>query len=370
MPTLFKGNPYLLVADSFMDRVEKQLNAMNLATDKLKITLATYNFVGDAEIWWKTISHTHNLDTITYAAFKKLYYEKYFPAPKEKELKKEFDGLKQGNMTVTEYENKFISLLRFAPRLAEDEEGKIEKFVDGFDFTIKPFVATAEPTEYAKVARALQVAVPTDSDGHGRMFWVWPAGPLGERLPTAEHRLSLEVSQLDKPLCGDTPVWGLVTLGRVCRSYSITIVRRVLEFDLILLKTTGFDVILRMDWLSSFRAVIDCFRDRVSMCTPNGDCFCFVGDWCDSLTPSVYGVNGRDQQWFFLASLFANNDVKFRGVDYPVIACDFLDAFLEDMTELPPHREVKFAIDLFPGTTPISMALYRMTPIELEELKK
>ncbi|XP_059658743.1 uncharacterized protein LOC132305073 [Cornus florida] len=153
MPTLFEGGPNPLVADSFMDRVEKHINAMNLATDKLKITLVTYNFMGDAEIWWKTVSHTHILDTMTYATFKKLYYEKYFSAPKRRELKKEFDGLKQGSMTVTEYENKFTSLLRFTPGIANDEEGKIEKFVDGLHLTIRPIVAASEPTEYAKAVR-------------------------------------------------------------------------------------------------------------------------------------------------------------------------------------------------------------------------
>ncbi|XP_059656945.1 uncharacterized protein LOC132303631 [Cornus florida] len=164
MPTLFEGGPDPLVADSFLDRVEKHINAMNLATDKLKITLATYNFVGDAEIWWKTVSHTHNLDIMTYATFKKLYYEKYFPAPKRRELKKEFDGLKQGSMTVTEYENKFISLLRFAPGIANDEEGKIEKFVDGLDLTIRPIVAASEPTEYAKAVRKALVVEAESKD--------------------------------------------------------------------------------------------------------------------------------------------------------------------------------------------------------------
>ncbi|XP_059639540.1 uncharacterized protein LOC132281895 [Cornus florida] len=141
MPTLFEGGPDPLVADSFIDRVEKHINAMNLATDKLKITFATYIFIGDVEIWWKTVSHTHDLDTMTNDTFKKLYYEKYFPAPKWRELKKEFDGLKQENMTVTEYENKFTSFLRFAPGIANDEEGKIEKFIDGLDLTIRPIVA-------------------------------------------------------------------------------------------------------------------------------------------------------------------------------------------------------------------------------------
>ncbi|XP_059630527.1 uncharacterized protein LOC132273572 [Cornus florida] len=164
MPTLFEGSPDSLVADSFMDRVEKHINAMNLATDKLKIILATYNFVGDAEIWWKTVSHTHNLDTITYDTFKKLYYEKYFPTPKRRELKKEFDGLRQGNMTVTEYENKFTSLLRFAPGIANDEEGKIEKFVNGLDLTIRPITAASEPTDYTKAVRKALVVEAESKD--------------------------------------------------------------------------------------------------------------------------------------------------------------------------------------------------------------
>ncbi|XP_059638986.1 uncharacterized protein LOC132281287 [Cornus florida] len=145
-------------------KVEKRINAINLATDKLKITLATYNFVGDAEIWWKTVSHTHNLDTMTYDTFKKFYYEKYFPAPKWRELKKEFDGLKQGNMTITEYENKFTSLLRFALGIANDEEEKIEKFVNGLDLTIRPIVAASEPTEYTKAVRKALVVEAESKD--------------------------------------------------------------------------------------------------------------------------------------------------------------------------------------------------------------
>ncbi|XP_059626968.1 uncharacterized protein LOC132269732 [Cornus florida] len=145
---------------------------------------------------------------------------------------------------------------------------------------------------------------------------------------------------------------------------------RVPEFDLILLEMTGFDIILGMDWLSSFRVVIDCFRSRVSVCTPDEDCFCFVGDRCDPLTHSFYGVRSRDRQTFFLASLFADDDVEFYGVDYPAVVRDFLDMFPEDLTEFPPHREVELAIDLMPGIVPISMEPYRMAPIELEELKK
>ncbi|XP_059663453.1 uncharacterized protein LOC132309120 [Cornus florida] len=293
-------------------------------------------------------------------------------------------------MTVTEYENKFTSLLRFTPGIARDEERKIEKFVNRLDLTIRPIVAASEPTEYTKaVQKALVVEAESkdskairESYKHSRsMCDISKGSSQGQRTqghvyvvtqaePSSSHSvvrgmffvfnywarllfdygasyffiassfaraLGLEVGQLDRPICVDTPIGGSVTLGRVCRGCSITFVGWVLKFDLILLEMTGFDVILGMDWLSSFRAVINCFRDTVSVYTPNGDCFCFMGDRCDSLTPLFYGVRGQDRQGFFLASLFADDDVQFCGVDYSVVVRDFLDVFPEDLTELPPH---------------------------------
>jgi hypothetical protein len=49
---------------------------------------------------------------------------------------------------------------------------------------------------------------------------------------------------------------------------------------------------------------------------------------------------------------------------------DFPDVFSEELPGMPPHREVEFAIDLLPGTAPISKRPYRMSVEELKELKK
>ncbi|XP_059639261.1 uncharacterized protein LOC132281583 [Cornus florida] len=49
----------------------------------------------------------------------------------------------------------------------------------------------------------------------------------------------------------------------------------------------------------------------------------------------------------FRASLLTEED-DVVGEVYPAIVCDFLDVFPEDLTELPPHREVEFTIDLMP----------------------
>ncbi|KAI3889774.1 hypothetical protein MKW92_001341, partial [Papaver armeniacum] len=49
---------------------------------------------------------------------------------------------------------------------------------------------------------------------------------------------------------------------------------------------------------------------------------------------------------------------------------EFGDVFPEELPGLPPKREMDFTIEVQPGTSPISMASYRMTPTELKELDK
>ncbi|MCI47664.1 enzymatic polyprotein, partial [Trifolium medium] len=71
--------------------------------------------------------------------------------------------------------------------------------------------------------------------------------------------------------------------------------------------------------------------------------------------------------FMMFASLELEGGVKIE--ELPVV-CEFPDVFLDDVSDLPPEIEVEFTIDLMPGTSPISMAPYRMSVSELRELKK
>ena len=62
-------------------------------------------------------------------------------------------------------------------------------------------------------------------------------------------------------------------------------------------------------------------------------------------------------------------ETKVSMGDLPIVR-EFLEVFPEDISDLPPKREIEFSIDLVPGDGPISIAPYRMSPIELAELKK
>ncbi|KAI5440061.1 hypothetical protein KIW84_025426 [Lathyrus oleraceus] len=53
-----------------------------------------------------------------------------------------------------------------------------------------------------------------------------------------------------------------------------------------------------------------------------------------------------------------------------LVVYEFLDAFPEVISDLPPKREVEFSIDLVPDTKTVSMVPYKMPVSELSELKK
>ncbi|XP_054801428.1 uncharacterized protein LOC129305420 [Prosopis cineraria] len=122
-----------------------------------------------------------------------------------------------------------------------------------------------------------------------------------------------------------------------------------------------------MDWLAVNNATLDCARKLVS------------------LLVSLAGTSSTEQLRF-LSVVQAEKLIK-KGCDSYIVVCatssmydggiekirvasEFHEIFSEEMSGLPPKREVEFSIDLVPGTESISKAPYRMSPSELNELKK
>jgi len=64
------------------------------------------------------------------------------------------------------------------------------------------------------------------------------------------------------------------------------------------------------------------------------------------------------------------NESSEKGIGDLSVVQEFPEVFPDDITELPPEREVEFAIDLVPGTSPILIVPYRMSKSELGELKQ
>ena len=125
-----------------------------------------------------------------------------------------------------------------------------------------------------------------------------------------------------------------------------------------------FDVILRMDWLTTHRVFIDCDHRRVTAYTLDDVCVMFQGDKHDAMLRVVYDFRWHKQLMGWLASLTLENKAR-QELSLPWVVCKCEDVFLDELLGLPPHRDIDFTIELHPGTSPISMTPHRMALAEL-----
>ena len=66
--------------------------------------------------------------------------------------------------------------------------------------------------------------------------------------------------------------------------------------------------------------------------------------------------------------LETSGDETLRLKDYQVLQ-EFRDLFLDEIPGLPQKRDIDFTIELVPGIVPVSKAPYRMSTLEMLELK-
>jgi hypothetical protein len=94
-------------------------------TNREKVVYESGRLTGPAANWWDSYYAAYvAVNTITWADFSTQFRNYHIPAGFMKINKKEFLSLKQGNMTVSEYHDKFIHLSRYAPEEVADDKRK------------------------------------------------------------------------------------------------------------------------------------------------------------------------------------------------------------------------------------------------------
>ncbi|GJU25081.1 putative reverse transcriptase domain-containing protein [Tanacetum coccineum] len=141
---------------------------------------------------------------------------------------------------------------------------------------------------------------------------------------TLDHYYDVELA--DGKIIGiNTIIWGC-TLNFLNHPFNI---------NLMPVELGSFDVIIGMDWLSKYHAVIDC---------------------AEKIVPHV-STKGTE-----------NKSEEKQFEDVPIVR-DFPEVFPEDLSGLPPTRQVEFQIDLMPGAAPVARAPYRLAPYEMKEFQ-
>ncbi|XP_050207433.1 uncharacterized protein LOC126656854 [Mercurialis annua] len=132
-------------------------------------------------------------------------------------------------------------------------------------------------------------------------------------------------SVMNHALVVHLPVAQSVVCQHVYKDCEIHIGDYKFEVDLVPLVLQMFDVIVGMDVLSKYKAVVDCYSKRIQ-----------------------------------------KKGVKLENIH---VVNKFADVFPDNLPGLPPDRAIEFSVDLQSGTNPISQAPYRMAQAELKEPK-
>ncbi|XP_075478828.1 uncharacterized protein LOC142519681 [Primulina tabacum] len=154
---------------------------------------------------------------------------------------------------------------------------------------------------------------------------------------------------------------------------TVQVNEKVYFADLIVILMVAFDVILGMDWLSSYCAVIDCVAKMVRFHAKYDDSGIFQSSVILLDAPYISCLKAHEMLskgcQGFLAVVIDVNIEMTRKLNEIEVVRDFPDVFADNVPGLPPDREVEFVIDVVPGTVPISKAPYRMASTEMKELK-
>ena len=115
--------------------------------------------------------------------------------------------------------------------------------------------------------------------------------------------LGLEVKTLEEPSYVSSPLGIRARIGMICRGCELENSGTLLTVDLRIMDMSEFDVILGMDWMTTYRVFIDCKRRRVTAYTQDGTRGVFQGDKHDIFPQTVYKSRCQGQLAGWLASL-------------------------------------------------------------------
>jgi hypothetical protein len=144
---------------------------------------------------------------------------------------------------------------------------------------------------------------------------------------------------------------GQITSTILIRGVCLGLGSKIVPTNLIAISLAGMDVILGMDWMTQHKVVLDISDRVVEINSPTVGHTTLYLPFKDSTDSCAY------------VTIISPLD------EIPVV-CEYPDVFPHELPGMPLDINVKFVIELQPGTAPISIQPYRMPPKELAELKK
>ncbi|KAG8501254.1 hypothetical protein CXB51_003412 [Gossypium anomalum] len=184
--------------------------------------------------------------------------------------------------------------------------------------------------------------------------------------------MNIPVEPIEFMIKVSNPLGKHVIVDKVCKKCPLIVRSHYFSADLMLLPFNEFDVILGMDWLTLHNAIVNCRKKVIKLKCESGETLWVKLDEPENLPIVISSTSAwkclRKGCEAYLDFIMNAKESELKVESVPVVG-EYEDVFLEELPGLPPNREIEFGVELIPGTIPISIAPYRMTPTELKELK-
>ncbi|XP_070031854.1 uncharacterized protein [Nicotiana tomentosiformis] len=351
--------------------MQRTLRVMKVTATEL-VELASYRLQDVAVNWYESweLSRGEDAPLAVWHEFTEAFLRHYLPTEIRRARVDKFFTIRQGNMSVREYNLQFDCLARYDPTIVAKMEDRVHRFVmglephllnDGMSVSLQPGMDISRIQAYAQgveECKQKEIADREHNKGHNKR--ARSSGPSGNVMIDCPTRGGASIVQPAGSAASSSssvrpPGQGSPTpMGRGrgrCRASSSSDPQNCIyalagRQD----QESSHDVVTGFILSHVTPLVASKFEIEPELIKPV-EVSTHVGD-------PVRGVHGSDVK------------VGSPTVQSLPVVNEFSDVFLDELPGLLPEQEVEFAIDILLDTQPISIPPYRMTPAELRELKE
>ncbi|GKC73719.1 putative reverse transcriptase domain-containing protein, partial [Tanacetum coccineum] len=309
-PKEYDGKGGAVVLTRWIEKIESVHDMSGCSIDQ-KVKYTGGSFVSKDLMWWNSQIRTLSREVVNQAM------------------------VKAGHAAYTD---KFHELVRLVPHLVTPESRMIKRYVYYLAPQIHRMVAASKPKTIQKAVQ-ISGALTNKAVRNGSIKKVEKRGRrenTGLEPNNLGFRYEIEIASEQ-----------LVEINKVIKGRNLEFEGHVFDIDLIPFGHASFDVIIGMDWLSNYKAKLIFHKKVVRIPLPKGKVLRVVGERPEEEARFLMGVKKQEEI---------------------VIVRYFPKVFPDDLSGLPPIREIEFRIELIPRAMPVAKSPYRLAPSELEEL--
>eukprot|EP00253_Pinus_taeda_P035149 PITA_35149 len=398
----------------------------------LKARLTIFQLQENATLWWEEVKMVKGVSkqNITYEKFQRYFKERYLIERFYDEKAREFHDLCLGQQTMDDFITRFTSLLRYGPYI-RGEKAKVQRFVSSLPASMRERIEFDNPKTMDEAIRKAKICYqqskqkgdilgkkwvdkrsnklagstkgnrsggrslskinaaledhqaeyqPTMMEFEGKLLefaitiLIDPSATLSYISPRIVEQCKFQLVKFRDPWLVHLATRAKRRVTSKVKNYPLKIAGQSVTADLNVLPFRSYDILIGMDWLERHWSIINCKTKTISYNDELG-----IKQEMQEIkrpvqirpitTSQLAKCVRKGCQIYAIQLGYTNSKDKTTTLKNIPVIQEFVDVFPEEILGFPPKRDIDFTIELLPRAAPVSWAPYKMSVLELTELK-